>query len=37
MQIIDKNIDEGKPFDWGNVSFNYENLETFIQVNFIKK
>ena len=37
MQIIDKNIDEGKPFDWGNVSSDYAKFRDIYPMEFYQK
>ena len=37
MQIIDKNIDEGKPFDWGNVSSDYAKFRDIYPSEFYQK
>ena len=37
MKIIDKNIDEGKPFDWGNVSSDYAKFRDIYPSEFYQK
>ena len=37
MQIIDKNIDDGKPFDWGNVSSDYAKFRDIYPSEFYQK
>lgn len=36
MEIINKNIDHGRAFDWGKTSEDYAKYRVFIQKNFMQ-
>lgn len=37
MKIINRDIDSGKPFDWGKTSFNYAKFRDSYPKSFIKE
>lgn len=37
MKIIDKNIDDGKPFDWGKTSSDYAKFRDIYPAEFYQK